>query len=334
MKAYSHLRLEERELLFCLREQGLTFREIGKELGRDHTSLSREYGRNAKYGRPYIPCRAEKKTRKRGEKQRRKAPLKNPLVYLYVREKLRNPKERWSPETIAGRLPHDHPGETIHHETIYRYIYSRKKSGRDQLWQYLTLHRKKRMKKNGRKVKPGKIEAMLPIEMRPEAANLRQEVGHWETDNMEGKRSDRTAVSVTVERVSRLTSLAKLTDHKADTKSETVIGGLDHQVVKSITADRGPENRKHQLITKGLNIPIYFCNPYHSWEKGTVENTVGRIRRFLPKGKSLDTVSEKQIRSIELHLNNTPRKCLGFLTPCEKLGQLQINNSGALPARM
>lgn len=334
MKAYSHLRLEERELLFCLREQGLTFREIGEELDRDHTTLSREYGRNAKYGRPYIPCRAEEKTRKRGEKQRRKAPLKNPLVYLYVREKLRNPEERWSPETIKGRLPIDHPGYSIGLETIYRYIYSRKKSGRDQLWQYLTLHRKKRMKWNGRKVKPGKIEAMLPIETRPETARLRQEVGHWETDNMEGKRSDRTAVSVTVERVTRLTSLAKLTDHKADTKSEVVVQGLADRVVKSITADRGPENRKHQLITQGLSVPVYFCNPYHSWEKGTVENTVGRVRRFLPKGISLDTVSQKQIRKIELQLNNTPRKCLGFLTPCEKLEQLQINNSGALPVRM
>lgn len=332
MKAYSHLGLEERELLFCLRRQGLTFREIEKRLGRNHTTLSREYSRNAKYGRPYIPCRTERLTKRRGEKQRRKAPLKNPLVYLYVRKKLR--EKKWSPETIQGRLPIDHPGYSIGLETIYRYIYNRKKSGIDQLWQYLTLHRKKRMKKNGRKVKATKIEAMLPIEERPEAANLRQEIGHWETDNVEGKRSDETAVSVTVERVSRFTSLAKLANHKAGTKSEAVIKGLDHQVVRSITADRGPENRKHQLITQELNIPVYFCNAYHSWEKGTVENMNGRIRRFLPKGKSLDTVDEKQIKLIELHLNNTPRKCLGFLTPCEKLRELQINNSGALQVRM
>ena len=332
MKAYSHLGLEERELLFSLRGQGLTFREIGRKLGRDHTTLSREYGRNAKYGRPYIPCRAERLTRKRGERQRRKAPLKNPLIYLYVRKKLR--EKKWSPETIKGRLPIDHPGHSVGLETIYRYIYSRKKSGRDALWQYLTLHRKKRMKKNGRKVKSIKIEAMLPIEARPEAVDLRQEVGHWETDNMEGKRSDQTAVSVTVERVTRLTSLAKLTNHKADTKSAAVVKGLSRQVVKSITADRGPENRKHQLITRKLDVPVYFCNAYHSWEKGTVENTVGRVRRFLPKGMSLDTVNRKQIKLIELTLNNTPRKCLGFLTPCEKLEQLQINNSGALQVRM
>ena len=332
MKAYSHLGLEERELLFSLRGQGLTFREIGRKLGRDHTTLSREYGRNAKYGRPYIPCRAERLTERRGERQRRKAPLKNPLIYLYVRKKLR--EKKWSPETIKGRLPIDHPGHSVGLETIYRYIYSRKKSGQDALWQYLTLHRKKRMKKNGRKVKSTKIEAMLPIEARPEAVDLRQEVGHWETDNMEGKRSDQTAVSVTVERVTRLTSLAQLTNHKADTKSAAVVKGLSRQVVKSITADRGPENRKHQLITRKLDVPVYFCNAYHSWEKGTVENTVGRVRRFLPKGMSLDTVNRKQIKLIELTLNNTPRKCLGFLTPCEKLEQLQINNSGALQARM
>jgi len=332
MKSYRHLKLEERELLYCLREQGLTFREIGDRLKRNHTSLSREYRRNAKYGKPYIPCRAEDKAERRAVKQRRKAPLKTPLIFLYVRKKLR--EKKWSPETIKGRLPIDHPGYSIGLETIYRYVYDKKKSGRDQLWKYLTLHRKKRMKKNGRKVRSTRIEAMLPIEQRPESANSRSELGHWETDNMEGKRSDQTALSVTVERISLYTSLIKLIDHKADTKSKAVIKGLIKHPVKSVTADRGPENRRHQLISNELGVPIYFCNPYHSWEKGSVENMVGRVRRSLPKGVSLDPVNEKQIRQIELHLNNTPRKCLGFLTPCEKLEQLQINNSGALQVRM
>ena len=84
--------------------------------------------------------------------QRRRARLKNHLVFLYVREHLR-PPHSWSPETIAGRLPIDHPGESICTETIYRYIYLNPKTKREKLWKYLKLHRKKRMKVNGRKVK-------------------------------------------------------------------------------------------------------------------------------------------------------------------------------------
>jgi transposase, IS30 family len=149
MKKYKHLCLKERELLFAYREQGLTFRNIGKKLKRNHTTLSREYSRYAKYGKPYLPCKAQAKANKIALRQRQTCGLKNHIVFLYVRRKLR---KHWSPEAIAGRLPIDHPGQTIHHETIYRYVYNSKKTRAMKLWQYLTLHRKKRMKKHGRKV--------------------------------------------------------------------------------------------------------------------------------------------------------------------------------------
>lgn len=78
MKAeYSHLNLEERERLYSLKEQGYSLREIGKRLGRNHSSMSRELARNAKYGTEYIPCKADKKANKRSAKQRYQAPLKN-----------------------------------------------------------------------------------------------------------------------------------------------------------------------------------------------------------------------------------------------------------------
>lgn len=109
---------------------------------------------------------------------------------------------------------------------------------------------------------------------------------------------------------------------------------LPPQAIQSITADRGPENKEHEKMTQSLNIPIYFCQPYHSWEKGTVENTNGRVRRYLPKGMSLDPITNKDIKAIEWELNNTPRKCLNYLTPYEKMQELLQTNSGALPARI
>lgn len=184
---------------------GLTLREIGRRLGRDHTSLSDELRNNAPYGAAYIPCRAQKLSDKRGWRQRCHAPLKNPQVFLFVREHLRL---GWSPDEISGRLKLDHPGESISYEAIYRYIYSRKMR-RYKYWEYLTLGRKKRMKKLGRGVRrdaSGKIPGSISIDFRPEIVASRSRVGDWETDNIIGKLTDRTALSVTVERVTKLNS--------------------------------------------------------------------------------------------------------------------------------
>src|SRR3989338_6685209 len=108
MKSYRHLSLEEREKIFAWKEKGLSLRVIAVKLKRNVGTISREFKRNAKYGKPYLPCLADRKAKKRGFKQRYRAPLKDPLIFLYVRVKLRDHK--WSPETIAGRLSLDHPG--------------------------------------------------------------------------------------------------------------------------------------------------------------------------------------------------------------------------------
>ena len=168
---YRHLSLEERERLYALKEQGISLRSIAKKLKRSQSSLTRELQRNIKYGNEYfnneyLPCKAQKLAEKRGIKQRYKAPLKNPAIFLYAREHLRM---GWSPETIAGRIGIDHPGLSICHETIYQYIYSRRvKSRRMHLEQYLVLKRNKRMKQNGRNVnRMSKIYEAVSIDMRP-----------------------------------------------------------------------------------------------------------------------------------------------------------------------
>jgi IS30 family transposase len=94
---------------------------------------------------------------------------------------------------------------------------------------------------------------------------------------------------------------------------------LPRVVRLSITTDNGMENAKHKRISKTLGMPMYFCHSYASWEKGTVENTNGRIRRFLPKGRSIDAVTDEEIRQVEHFLNHTPRKRLDYLTPFEVL---------------
>jgi len=171
----------------------------------------------------------------------------------------------------------------------------------------------------GRRVqRASKIPFAVSIDLRPETVSLRSRVGDWETDNVIGKQTDKTALSVTVERLTRLTILS-LTSRSAESKTESLIERLATFPRVTLTADNGAENTNHQEIASKLKLSMFFCHAYHSWEKGTVENTNGRIRRFIPKRLSLDNLTEDQIKELEYRLNSTPRKCLGYLTPYEKM---------------
>lgn len=142
---------------------------------------------------------------------------------------------------------------------------------------------------------------------------------------MEGPKGTKAAASVTVERMTRYTLMSKMSSQKARVKTDCVVDKLSRLpewMRLTLTADNGSENAYHQEITRRLDLPVYFCHPYHSWEKGSVENMIGRVRRFLPKGTDLSKVSDEEIEAIERVLNNTPRKCLGYLTPCEKMKEV------------
>ena len=320
MKKYKHLNLEEREKLYALNMQKISLRDIAVQLNRPHTTLSRELRRNKRFLSPYIPCQAHTYAKRRIQLQRATARLKSQEIYDYVLEKL---KLKWSPETIAGRLPLDKPGLTIHFETIYRFIYRDSQRGY-YLWTQLTHARKRRMKKLGRGVVKygGKIPDAVSIDLRPQEVNERRSAGHWETDNVEGRRTDTAVLSTTVERVTRYTIVSKLRDKTADAKLDALVGRLSifpGFLRQTTTTDNGGENWKHKEITKALSMLMYFCHAYHSWEKGTNENTNGRLRRYIPKGRSIDLLSDKEVAAVEYALNNTPRKCLGFLTPDEAM---------------
>ncbi len=87
--------------------------------------------------------------------------------------------------------------------------------------------------------------------------------------------------------------------------------------MQSITFDNDKEFVLHEHIAQELNTQVYFAKPYHSWERGTNENTNKLIRQFLPKSVKLDNLDDEQIQQIESNLNNRPRKVLGFKTPLE-----------------
>ena len=323
---YTQLTLEQRERIYGLKEQGKSFRDIAKILDRDHRTIAREYARNRYAGQEYIPCKAEQISVNRGVQQRKKAPLKNVETFLYVRKKLR--KEHWSPERIAGRIKIDHPHLSICPETIYQYIYG--KGRKYKLETYLRKRHKKRQEKIGRSVQREKSSSRIPdaimIDKRRTKANNRTQVGHFETDLMEGSRRTQAALSVTVERKTRYTIISKVSNKQAHIKEKVLTKRLktlqslsksNKPIVRSITSDNGSENTNHKQVSQTLGVDMYFCYPYHSWEKGSVENRIGCIRQYIPKGTSIHQYTEAQIQWLENKLNNTPMKCLGYLTPAE-----------------
>lgn len=323
---YKHLSLIEREWIMVGLAMKMSFHDIAKEINRGYGTIQKEVHRNAKYYQKYIASVAQRRYEERTCNQRRKAPLKSPEIYLYVREHLR-PSFQWSPETIAGRLTIDHPGDSICHETIYAYI---DKNKREKLWRFLKLAHKKRKKKGHRKVRNGRIPGAISIDVRPKVVTKRKHPGHWESDLMEGKKST-AVVSATVERSSRYTLLTKVGNKKADTKVSSLvkqIGKLPADLRKTLTLDNGMENTNHVQITNLLGVDVYFCHAYHSWEKGTVENTIGRLRRYLPKGMDLTPLTDENLQLIQNHMNHTPRKCLGYFTPYEKMNEYLNSSTG------
>jgi transposase, IS30 family len=323
MAKYTHLNLEERERLFLYLNQGKKFREIGRLLKRDHRTIAREITRNRKevevgtHLPDYLPSVAQTLTQKRRSTAKvgiRK--LDDPAFKRFVIRKLGN---GWSPEQIAGRLQLKTPLLKVTHETIYQFIYA-KENRKLRLFELLRKRHQHRQLQYGRRSQQLQIPGRIWIEARPESANLRLEVGHWETDNMEGKRKTKGCVSACVDRKSLLTKLTKLVSKEAKEKEAALIRDFSHwprALVKTITYDNGTENHTHQQVASILKCATYFCHPYHSWEKGTVENTLGLVREYLPKGLDLNPISQGELSWIADQLNQRPRKKLGYYTPSE-----------------
>ena len=324
---YKHVSLDERIIIYTLLKQGESVRDIARTLDRNAGTISRELKRNkTRPYIPYFPTTANEKAIKKAVSQRTKAPLKDPETYLYVRKKLR--EEDWSPQLIAGRIKRDKPHLSICHETIYQYIYGKGK--RHKLWKYLEQAHRKRRVKTGRGVHKDKPVSRIPgavsIDSRPKRAESRRQAGHFETDLMEGKRSHKAALSVTVERKTRHISLGKVRNKTATEKQKVLTLQLkqlqslekaNKPIVRTMTADNGSENTNHREVTREVGVAFFFAHPYHSWEKGSVENSIKRIRRYIPKGSSVKMLTIQQIRWVENRINNRPMECLDYQTPNE-----------------
>lgn len=316
--------MEERERISRGLAVGHSCAELGRQLGRPTSTISREVSRNG--GPPhYRAVRAQRATRRRARRPKVRKLVADPKLARWVGYKL---KRRWSPQQIAAylRQRYAEPHKRVSHETIYQCLYLQGRGGlRSELRKALRTGRARRRSRDHERKTPTRIGDMVLISERPAEIEDRAVPGHWEGDLIIGKNS-KSQVGTLVERSTRFVMLVRLPhDRSANTVRKAIARKITHlpQALKrSLTWDQGTEMAEHVRFTVATGVPVYFCDPRSPWQRGTNENTNGLLRQYMPKGMDLSSLSHYQLNRIADELNTRPRQTLGWMTPAQKFAQL------------
>lgn len=304
-KPYTHLSGHERFLIANMWHRERSISHIAKALGRHKSTISRELKRNGGT-RVYDEERAEVHARKRWKQTHRKYRLtflQRVLVTYYI-------MQYYSPEQVSYLISREYPTQSISTESIYMYIYE----CASELREYLKSRRKTR-KKRGNSKKSRRIGIKERVSIH-ERGDISQEYGHWEADLIGA--SSKSTILVLTERQLKYTRMIQVCDKTAKTIRDEIMRFLETLPAflrKSITYDNGKENAYHYEINEKFHMKSYFCDPYSAWQKGLVENTIGKIRQFFPKKTNFNNISEYDIMKVQEIINNRPWKSIGFQIP-------------------
>ena len=313
MKNYNQLTTEDRYTIAAGIKQGLSHAEIGRQIGFHRSTVKREFDRNrCLYDGRYRAEKADSRTRGRRSRSRRNQQFERShyrLVEKYLAMK-------WSPEQISGRLKRDGL-LSISYETIYKHVWRDKRQG-GFLYTHLRGSQKKRRKRYRAYDSRGKLAQKRHISERPKSVENRRTIGHWEIDTVMG-RGDKDCLVTIVERKTGYTLIGKLKNRTQIELNNRVIPMIRKHIhnFETITSDNGTEFHSYELIEEATGVSFYFATPHHSWERGTNENTNGLIRQYIPKGKSMASLTQCDCNAIAKKLNSRPRKRLGYKTPEE-----------------
>jgi IS30 family transposase len=319
-KTYQHLSLSERIDLYRMHREGQSLRAIATALGREASTVSRELKRNSTptkvWTGGYEPARAQQLAGRRRRWDGRFKLVRQPPLRDVVRARL---LQGWSPEQIAGALRGEAGRCVISHEAIYRFIYHR--SAQKDYWhRWLPRHKSRRGRLGLRGGSPvDHIRQRVSIRERPAEIEARATPGHWEGDLMLFARYGQ-ALLITHERCSRLLLVNRQPNKAAAPVARHLLGQfepLPPGLRQSLTFDNGTEFALHHQLNRQLGMATYFCDPHAPWQKGGIENAIGRMRRRLPRKTDLARLSAAQLDALVAAYNHTPRKCLGFRTPAE-----------------
>jgi len=318
------LTLAEREGISRALVAGHGIRAIALSLQRAPSTISREIARN---GGP-LAYRASQADEAAWARARRPKPCKLATHRGLARWVAARLRLHWAPQQIAGWLKHCYPDDTscqVSHETIYRTLYIQSRGAlKKELLAHLRRSRAMRRSRHHTQKTDdhGRITNTVSISERPASVEDRAVPGHWEGDLLFGNKNSQ--IATLVERKTRYVMLVKV--DRRDT--ETVINALikhahklPRELYRSLTWDRGSEMADHHRFTLATDIQVYFCDPYHPWQRGSNENTNGLLRQYFPKGMDVSGISQAKLNAVARELNERPRETLGFETPAERFQQ-------------
>jgi transposase, IS30 family len=310
---YAQLGLEERCEVARLQAEGWSIRQIAAALDRSPSSIARELKRNG--GEAYRPVHADQRAkarRWRGSKLDRNPTLREQVLGCLARG--------WSPEQTCGFLERRHGRRVIGPETIYRFIAAQIARHKDYSWRHFLPRGKSKRGYRGRRGGSSAlhIQGRVPIAQRPPSVAGRVEPGHWEADLMLFSRYRQVVLTVH-ERSSRLLIATKPQSKAAAPIADAIasmLRPLPPELRRSVTFDNGTEFAGHSIL-HALETETFFCDTYSPWQKGGIENAIGRLRRFIPRKTDLACLSQRDLDTVVAAYNNTPRKCLAWRTPAE-----------------
>ena len=316
-RSYRQLSLEDRCSIARLHEAGQSKRQIAAALGRSPSTIAREMKRNQGSTVGYRPAYAADRAwarRWRGSRLERQPELRDQVL-----ERL---SQGHSPEQVAGRLALERQGrKTISAESIYRFVYAQIRRTDDTRWRFFLPRAKYKRgyRRPRRDHSPMRlIPHRVPLAHRPQSVQDRSGYGHWEADLMLFSRPGNLLL-VAQERVSRLLLATRLPGKAARPIARQLLSDfqtLPPPLRQSVTFDNGAEFTHHHQLA-ALDMKTYFCDRHAPWQKGGIENAIGRLRRALPRTTDLRKLPQKDIHRLAARYNHTPRKCLGFHTPAE-----------------
>ena len=329
-KSHQPLTLRERIDIESKYRYGMSITNIAKEIGRNKSTVSREVKNKPRRGiGKYDADISHRKALVRIAKRGNVSVIgRNEKLREYVVEKL---KLGWSPEQISIRLPIDYREDKemrISYEAIYQYVYNQVRRGGngkvkkecEDLRPYLTRRHTRRAKKGFRKAQKAERRASLPsIEERLTIVDDHSRIGDWEDDLLVSRASSSCIKSVN-ERKSGVVFFGKTKDGTArscDTVLFEKLSKIPEEYMKTLTRDRGSENKDYKTVEETLGVSVYFAHAYCSWERGSNENCNGLFRRYFPKKTDWSKITDEEIARAEYLINTRPRKRLNGLTPAE-----------------
>ena len=317
MKKGKELGRVERIEIGILKGKGYSMRSIARSLRRSPNTISYEIKENSVCG-IYDPLKAHAKSQvhKKARRFQWRKIEEDPRLKRYIIAGL---KKHWNPDEIAGEMKRTKQPFYASKTAMYAWL----RTSRGERYCRFLYSKRRRVKKRVPKTKRVMIPNRVGIEGRPLGATNRSRAGHWERDVVVGRKGTPGGLAVGQERKARLVEAIKVRSMRPREHLVADRRMFSGKKTLSVTRDNGMENREHEQFTA----PSFFCDPYASWQKGSIENANKMLRRYFPKGTDFSTVSQKEVDRVVRIINEKPRKILGYRSALEYAKELGIIKS-------